>query len=141
MWWDQGRISPGQSPGPYLLEEPMSVRDHMDPALFLEVLYVAAQVKTPEEKARVAWRASDYVWWNFPRYPVGFCRDLNDYLKDQKLPMVKPLFSEEERRAYFPGFETLFPLQTPGDSSDSPSEEQHLRTDNGTGDGEVPTNT
>jgi hypothetical protein len=67
----------------------------MNPEDLLEILYVAANAKTDEEKARVAWRASDYMWWKFPRFPVGFCRGLNNLCPRE--PFVKNLWTKEER--------------------------------------------
>jgi len=112
----------------------------MDPALFLEVLWIAANAQTDEEKAWVAWRASDYVWLQFPRYPIGFCRDLNDHLQDLKLPQVGKVFSLEEVITYG-GFTDLFPVQAPGDSTRSLSEAERIRAHYGAGNGEKPTDT
>jgi hypothetical protein len=67
----------------------------MTPEELLEVLYVAANAQTDEEKARVAWRASDYVWWKFPRFSFGFCRKLNDICPTK--PFVKNLWTKEEQ--------------------------------------------
>jgi hypothetical protein len=62
---------------------------------FLEVLYVAANAQTDEEKARVAWRASDYMWWKVGKFPVGFCRAFNNICPDS--PRIKDLWTKEER--------------------------------------------
>ena len=69
----------------------------MDAELLLELLFIAADAKTDEEKARVAWRASDYMWWEFPRYQFRICRTFNNLLQDQKWPKVK-LWSDEEAK-------------------------------------------
>jgi hypothetical protein len=70
----------------------------MSPEDLLEILYVAANAQTDEEKARIAWRASDYLWWKFPEYPLGFCRGVNDLCP--KKPWVKNLWDPEERKKY-----------------------------------------
>jgi hypothetical protein len=68
----------------------------------MELLIVAANAQTDEEKARICWRASDYMWrklWNF-----GFSREFNNLLQDQNWPWVENLWSEAEiaaiRREY-----------------------------------------
>jgi hypothetical protein len=68
----------------------------MEPKDLMKVLFVAADANTDEEKARVAWRASDYMWRSFPRYPLNFCREFNFLCQVQKLPWVKNLWSKEE---------------------------------------------
>jgi hypothetical protein len=70
----------------------------MNPVNLLELLYVAADAKTDEQKARIAWRASDYLWWKFPKFPVGFCREFNDICPEK--PWVKNLWTEEERNQH-----------------------------------------
>ena len=67
----------------------------MKPEDLLELLYVAANAQTPEEKARVAWRASDYLWWKYPQFPLGFCRKFNDICPEK--PWVKDLWTRKER--------------------------------------------
>ena len=67
----------------------------MNPEDLLEILYVAANAQTPEDKARVAWRASDYLWWKYPQFPAGFCRRFNDVCPEK--PWVKDLWTREER--------------------------------------------
>jgi hypothetical protein len=68
----------------------------------LRVLMVVANVNakrivaTDEEKARVAWRASDHMWRHFPRYDLLTCRMFNNLLQEQKWPWVKDLWSKEE---------------------------------------------
>ena len=71
----------------------------MDPEALLELLYVAADAKTDEEKARVAWRASDHMWNKFPAWGLGLCRGFNNLCQDQDLPWVDDLWSVKERRA------------------------------------------
>jgi hypothetical protein len=102
--------------------------DHLSPELMVEVLCIAAEARTPEEQARVLWRASDYMWWQFPRYTIGMCRDFNDYLKDLKLPMVKPLFSPEEVKAYLGVDTSELPLEVSNEPTVS-SEQEHYRKD------------
>jgi hypothetical protein len=64
----------------------------------LEVLYIAADAKTDEQKVRIAWRANDYMWWNVGRFPVGFCREFNNICP--QFPKVKELWTQEERKKY-----------------------------------------
>lgn len=70
----------------------------MEPKDLLELLYVAANAKTDEEKARVAWRASDYLWWKYPKYPAGFCRAVNDLCP--KHPWIPHLWDLGEREKF-----------------------------------------
>ncbi len=62
----------------------------------LHVLLVAANAKTDEEEARIAWRASDYMWRHPIIYGIGFCRQFNNLLQDQNWPWVEHLWSAEE---------------------------------------------
>jgi len=69
----------------------------MTPSELLALLLTAANAKTDEEKARVAWRASDYMWSRFPEsFSLAFCRGFNNLLQDQHWPWVKDLWSQEE---------------------------------------------
>jgi hypothetical protein len=68
------------------------------PKDLLELLCIAADAKTDEEKARVAWRANDYMWWNVGRFPAGFCREFNNLCPD--FPRIKTLWTREERMKY-----------------------------------------
>jgi hypothetical protein len=70
----------------------------MNPDDLMELLLVAANTKTKEEKARILWRASDYMWREYPRYPLRLCREFNDLCQDLELPWVKDLWSTEERK-------------------------------------------
>jgi hypothetical protein len=70
----------------------------MNAELLMELLFIAANAKTIEEKTRVAWRASDYMWREFPRYGFSICRSFNDLCGDQDWPHIKDLWSEEERQ-------------------------------------------
>jgi hypothetical protein len=72
----------------------------MDPEELLALLYVAANAQTDEQKARVAWRASDYLWWHYPLYPLKLCREVNDLCPEK--PWVEDLWTEEERDKYMP---------------------------------------
>jgi hypothetical protein len=67
----------------------------------LELLFVAANAQNDEEKARIAWRASDYMWWKFPLFPGGFCRRFNDICPDK--PFIKNLWTNDERQKYLQG--------------------------------------
>lgn len=66
----------------------------------LDMLLVAADAKTNEQKARVAWRASDYMWWNVEKYGVQLCRMFNNLVDNMKFPKVK-LWAEGEREKMF----------------------------------------
>jgi predicted lipoprotein len=66
----------------------------------LNVLFVAADAKTDEQKARVAWRANDYMWWNVEKYGVSLCRLFNNFCDQQRWPKVK-LWAEGERERMF----------------------------------------
>ena len=68
----------------------------MNPEQLMELLFVAANARTPEEKARVVWRASDHLWWSTPQIPIGFCRKFNDLCQNQNLPWIKDLWSHKE---------------------------------------------
>jgi predicted lipoprotein len=68
----------------------------MTPAALLDLLLIAANAQTDEEKARVAWRASDYMWRNWDRHGIGFCRAFNNLCQDQQWPWVKDLWTQEE---------------------------------------------
>jgi hypothetical protein len=80
----------------------------LTPDQLLEVLFVAANAKTDEEKARVAWRASDFMWRDCTRYGIGFCRYFNNLLQDQNFPWVKDLWTQEEVEALM----RRFPLKS-----------------------------
>ena len=79
----------------------------MDAAQLMQLLFIAANAKTVEEKTRVAWRASDYMWWMVPAYGIVFCRAFNDLCGDQNWPRVKNLWSEEEKEEYLAGYKDL----------------------------------
>ena len=88
-----------------------------DLSALMEMLITAAGAKTDEEKARVLWRASDYMWWNALRWsspvqgeregsawPIWFCRAFNNRVQDMDLPWVEGLWTKEEmekRREHF----------------------------------------
>jgi hypothetical protein len=70
----------------------------MNPNDLMELLFIAANARTEEEKARVVWRANDYMWMKAPhRYSLGFCRDFNNLCQDQRWPWIDNLWSKEER--------------------------------------------
>lgn len=73
----------------------------MEPKTLMEILFVAANAKTDEEKARVAWRANDYMWRVSMELniPLGFCREFNNLCQDQGWPWVENLWSKEEIEA------------------------------------------
>jgi hypothetical protein len=73
----------------------------------LELLFIAANAKTVEEKTRVAWRASDHMWRNFPRYDLVTCRFFNNLLQEQQWPWVEDLWSEEERKEIMSRFKKV----------------------------------
>lgn len=69
----------------------------MEPETLLQLLFVAANAQTDEEKARVAWRFSDAMWRRMGHIPTGFCRAFNNLLQDQEnWPWVKDLWSKDE---------------------------------------------
>ena len=78
----------------------------MNAEQLLELLFIAADAKTDEEKARVAWRASDYMWWEFPRYQFRICRTFNNLCQDQKWKRVT-LWSQEEKEEYLARYKEL----------------------------------
>jgi hypothetical protein len=78
-----------------------------NPLELLELLVVAAKARTDEAQARVAWRASDHMWRNFPRYDLVTCRVFNNLLQQQKWPWVEDLWSEEERKEIMSRYENL----------------------------------
>jgi hypothetical protein len=69
--------------------------EKMNPQDLLSLLYIAADAQTDEQKARVAWRASDYLWWKYPYFPTGFCREFNDLCPEK--PWVHNLWTQEEK--------------------------------------------
>ena len=79
----------------------------MTPDDLMELLLVAAGAKTEEEKARVAWRASDHMWRHFPRYDLGLCRYFNNLCQDQNWDWVDNLWSEEERKEIMSRYEKV----------------------------------
>jgi hypothetical protein len=76
--------------------------DAMTPEDLLEVLIVAADAKTDEERARVAWRASDYMWSQVPRIGMHQCREFNDLLQQKRWPWVENLWTKEELARMWP---------------------------------------
>jgi hypothetical protein len=62
----------------------------------IDLLYIASEAKTLEEKARIAWRANDHMWRNWERWGIPLCREFNDLCQDQQFPWVEDLWSEEE---------------------------------------------
>jgi hypothetical protein len=69
----------------------------MNPNDLMELLFIAANARTEEEKARVAWRTNDYIWTNTPHtFSIGFCRTFNNLCQDQKWPWINDLWSKEE---------------------------------------------
>jgi hypothetical protein len=67
----------------------------------LHLLWAAAGAETPAEKARVAWRASDYMWQHVgTKFDLPTCRIFNNMLQDlqeiEKWPWIEDLWSMEE---------------------------------------------
>jgi hypothetical protein len=73
---------------------------YMRAQLLAEVLFYAAKAKTEEERVKVAWRASDYMWREAARYLIGMARQFNDWCQDQDYPVVT-LYDDEERFKLF----------------------------------------
>ena len=72
----------------------------MEPETVLQLLFVAANAQSAEEKARIAWRFSDAMWRRMGEVPLGFCRAFNNLLQDQQdWPWVKDLWTKDEVRA------------------------------------------
>lgn len=76
----------------------------MRPEMLLKILLIAADAKTDEEKARVAWRFSDAMWRTFGDVPISFSRSFNNLLQDQDWPWVENLWSERELQAFHQEF-------------------------------------
>jgi hypothetical protein len=65
----------------------------------LDLLFAASNARTKEEQARIAWRASDFMWQQFPnKYDAKLCREFNNLVSSKDFPWVKDLWSEEERK-------------------------------------------
>jgi len=66
----------------------------------MDMLFVAAEAKTEEQKARIAWRASDYMWRHCLNGEGDFwtCRRFNNLCQEKQWPWVRNLWSEEEMR-------------------------------------------
>jgi hypothetical protein len=71
----------------------------MKPNDLMELLFVAASAQTDEQKARVAWRASDHMWTDPFRYGLLFCRAFDNECQDRNFPLVKDLWSAAEIEA------------------------------------------
>lgn len=82
----------------------------------LDLILIAADAKTNEEKARAAWRASDYMWWNVDKYGVQLCRYFNNLCDEQRWPKVK-LWNEGEREQMMKEKFGGSSLQTPENGS------------------------
>lgn len=73
--------------------------NHVSPEAFLNILFVAANAQTDEEKARVAWRASDYMWRGVlggENVGLPYARAFNNLLQSREWPWVKGLWSRDE---------------------------------------------
>lgn len=89
--------------------------EHQIVANLLNVLFIAADAKTNEQKARVAWRASDYMWWNVEKYGVRLCRLFNNTVDQMNLPKVQLWSTGEREKLMEEKFGTSLP--TPENSS------------------------
>jgi hypothetical protein len=80
----------------------------MTPETLLELLLIAANAKTAEERARLAWRMNDLMWHRAIRGNVelGVAREFNDEVQDmnekEDWPWIDGLFTQEERSAMHP---------------------------------------
>jgi len=72
--------------------------------VLLDTLLVAANAKTDEEKARVAWRFNDLMWRGVfaGDWDMAAARSFNNLLQDQKWAWVKDLWTKEEMAAMYP---------------------------------------
>ncbi len=71
----------------------------MTPKALLDLLIFATNAKTDEEIARVAWRASDFMWLMVPAYDIRLCRMFNNLCDDKNKegwPQIKNLIPKEE---------------------------------------------
>ena len=68
--------------------------------MLLNALLEAANAKTDEEKARVAWRFNDRMWRDFPQWGIALPRAFNNILQDKNWPWVEDLWSKEECLAF-----------------------------------------
>jgi hypothetical protein len=76
--------------------------NYVTPEALFDILCVAANAKTPEEKARVGWRASDTMWRGLGN-TVGlpYARAFNNMMQDMNLPWVNDLWTKDEVREYY----------------------------------------
>jgi hypothetical protein len=68
-------------------------------AWMIALLLKASGAVTPEDQARVLWRASDILWTQAGKLGLALPRAFNDMLQDRDLPWVDDLFTHEEREA------------------------------------------
>ena len=71
----------------------------MTPETLLEILCIAANARTKEEKARLAWRFSDAMWRRIGHVPMGFARSFNNLLQGEDWPWISDLWSKDEIKA------------------------------------------
>lgn len=63
----------------------------------MELLIIASGAKTPEAKARICWRANDYLWRTMFKYRGwALPRAFNNLCQDKEWPWVNDLWSKEE---------------------------------------------
>jgi len=77
--------------------------NHNETAMFMmKLMLTASGAKTPEERARVAWRANDAMWAEVPAVGLALPRAFNNLCQDmneeEEWPWVKDLWSVEEYR-------------------------------------------
>ena len=69
----------------------------MRPEDLLELLLIAADAKTEEQRIRIAWRALDHMWREYPRYNINLCRDFKNLCSNKGWPKKERLWSIEEK--------------------------------------------
>jgi hypothetical protein len=76
--------------------------NYVSPAALFDILCVAANAQTPEEKARVGWRASDHMWRGLGAgVGLPYARAFNNMMQDMNLPWVTDLWTKDEVRGYY----------------------------------------
>jgi hypothetical protein len=69
---------------------------NLTPDSLFNLLITAANAKTWEEQARVAWRCNDLMWAEPEVFGLPFCRRFNDLLQDKNWPWVDNLWADDE---------------------------------------------
>jgi hypothetical protein len=77
---------------------------------YLEAVLIAADPKTKEEKARVAWRFTDHISIYGRKYGYEFADALRDLLREKNIPQPQSNshWSEAEYHANFKESQKLF---------------------------------